>query len=126
MFIDQLSQYISIFDAKDQPEVVFDTRDAYEFNMVALLISGQWYVLIEHPDLSRMGDIDTVIEEEFNAVVKGWCVLKQYQSEIGSDVVEFSRGDQEYDAVVYHDGPDSCWLLKIEPKEESRLLTDSL
>jgi len=122
MYTSLLSKYLTLPASKIRQEMMFETQNGYEFEMAALLVNGEWYVAVEGADSSRVNDIDEVIDEEFNATIKGWCVLKSHLAKIGTEVINFSLGDQKYDAITYHSEYSSSWLLKVEPRASSRLL----
>jgi|GEM_PF-2301562 len=125
MYKDLLAHYLTTLLSKIQPEIIFGTRNGYEFTMGALFVNGEWYAVVEHPDASRIDDINEIIEDEFDATVKGWCVLKKYHAEVGAEAIDFSLGEQEYWAITYKGEQGSCWLLRIEPNTTSRLLAES-
>src|SRR6266498_1669344 len=112
MYRKQLSRYLNMPPGK-QPEMLVGTRNGYEFTMTALRLAGEWYVLIEEPDWTRLNDIDQVIGEEFDAKVLGWCVLKERQEEIGAIILPFEQGEGQYGSITYRDGSNFCWLLKV-------------
>lgn len=117
MFDKELAHYL---DPKKADSIVFGTKNEYEFTMAALFVNNQWYVLVENADPSRITDINEIIKDEFDAEVRGWCVLKQFQGR--HVIVPFNEGAENEELLTHRDGTSSVWLLKIQPLGESRLV----
>jgi len=116
MFQQQISKFIDI--PKNQEEwQLYGTKNSYEFDMAAFCIGYKWYVFVESPDTSRVEDIDEVIEEEYDARVIAWCVVKSS----GAGLLEFEDGSENYEAITYREASSFYWLLQIRPQPGSRL-----
>lgn len=118
MFTTELSKYLK---SPSKPEVIVDTRNSYEFNMCALSVQNTWYSLVINPDWSRLTDINKIIDEEFDAETEGWVVLKTQQKELGTGFLPFELGAAHTTSVTLNEGDDSVWLLKLQPRANSRL-----
>jgi len=117
MFHKELSAFLNLPKGSRQPELLIDTKNWYEFTMAGCRVDSKWYALVDGADSGRIDDISEVIEEEFDATVEGWCVLKKYHEKLGIDVIPFTEADRNYHFIA--DG--NYWLLKIKPIPDGRL-----
>lgn len=115
----QLSHFLAI---KNQNIRIVSTKNEYESTIAALLIDSEYFVIVENPEWSRRQDINELVGEEFTSSVKGWCVLSDFQKKLGP-IVPFNKGREYALQTTFKDGTYSCWLLKIEPNKDSRLLS---
>lgn len=92
-----------------------------------LYAGEQWYVVVEVDYLSGMPGIAKDIEHSFPVKVTGWCVLKEFQGEAGTDLLPADADDYDPDGTndanynnrrwaVYSEFGMKYALLRVEPK----------
>lgn len=118
MFQDIFSLY---FDASEDTladkRAIYTTASAYECELwMAESNRHYFFVLVQHPDPSRIEDIDNLIADEFDAEIVGWCVLKNYRKKLGASIIPFKKGSEAYEAITYH-LVSAGWLLQVKPRQ---------
>jgi hypothetical protein len=99
-----------------------ETKNSYEFEAFAFAADTErGYAVISNPDIGRINDINSIIQEEFDAEITGWLVLLGQQSnEHKAMIAQPTHSDLK--KITYYDNHMPVWIVEIKPNLKSRLL----